>query len=139
MPKKFESGLKSKYPHLHKQELDHIRLFIYVNLLLLAGALVILILDLLDFFYSNYAPHILAFTGIFILIFFFLREGKKSTALNVLLLLPIPAYLLMISTIYAIYPPESSFNFEVYLYAIGLAILFLLSERPLQILTYLVV
>jgi signal transduction histidine kinase len=139
MPKKFESGLKSKYPHLHKQELDHIRLFFYVNLFLLAGALVILMLDLLDFFYANYAPHILAFTGIFILIFFFLREGKKSAALNVLLLLPIPAYFLLISTRYAIFPPESSFNFDVYLYAFGLIILFLHSESPLQILTYLVV
>jgi len=139
MSKKFESGLKSKYPHLHKQELDHIRLFFYVNLFLLAGALVILMLDLLDFFYANYTPHILAFTGIFILIFFFLREGKKSAALNVLLLLPIPAYFLLISTSYAIFPPESSFNFEVYLYAFGLVILFLLSESPLQILTYLVV
>lgn len=139
MPKKFESGLKSKYPHLHKQELGHIRLFFYVNLLLLAGASIILILDLLDFFSSNYAPHILAFTGIFILIYFFLREGKKSAALNVLLLLPIPAYLLMISSRYAIFPPESSYNFEVYLYANGLAILLLLSEKPLQILTYLIV
>jgi len=139
MPKKFESGLNSKYPHLHKQELGHIRLFFYVNLLLLAGALIILILDFLDFFNSNYAPHILSFTGIFILIYFFLREGKKNTALNALLLLPVPAYLLMISARYAIFPPDASYNFEVFLYANGLAVLLLLSEKPLQILTYLIV
>ena len=138
MPKKFESGLKSKYPHLHKQELGLLRLFFYLNLLLLAGTLVLITLDLLDFFNSNYALPILCFTGIFILIFFFLREGKKSTALNALLLLPIPAYLLMISTRYAIFSPESSYNFEVYLYANGLVILLLLSEKPRQILTYLI-
>ena len=139
MPKKFESGLKSKYPHLHNQELRLLRLFFYTNLLLLAVALVLFTLDLLDFFNSSYALPLLSFTGIFILIHFFLREGKKSAALNVLFLLPIPAYLLMISTSYANFAPESSYNFELYLYANGLAILLLLSEKPRQILTYLVV
>ncbi|HEY5510866.1 MAG TPA: ATP-binding protein [Prolixibacteraceae bacterium] len=139
MPKKFESGLKSKYPHLHKQELGLIRIFFYIDLLLLAGALVLLTLDLLNFFNSNYSPHILAFTGIFILIFFFLREGKQGAALNVLHLLPLPAYFLMISTQYAILAPETSYNFEIYLYTSGLAILLLLSERPRQLFTYLLV
>ena len=139
MPKKFESGLKGKYPHLSKQELGLIRLFFYVNLLLLVGALTVLLLDFFDFFKTRYSPHALSFIGIFILIFFFLREGKKDAALNMLLFIPVPAYILMISTRYAIFPPESSFNYEICLYTSGLFILLLLSEKPLQILTYLIV
>ncbi|MCL6101761.1 MAG: hypothetical protein M1292_04625, partial [Bacteroidetes bacterium] len=109
MPKKFESGLKGKYPHLSKQELGLIRLFFYVNLSLLIGALFVVLFDLFNFFSTNYFPHALSFLGIFIPVFFFLREGKKNAALNMLLFIPVPVYMLMISARFAVFPPESSF------------------------------
>ena len=137
MPKKLESGLKGKYPHVPKQELGLIRLFFYVNLLFLLGALTVVVLDFFDFFNTSYAPHAISFIGISILILFFLREGKKSAALNALLFIPVPAYFLMISSRYALFPPESSFNYEIYLYASGILAFLLLSEKLFQILTYL--
>lgn len=138
MPKKSGSSLKGKYPHLYRQELGLIRLFFYVNLLMLAGAVIVLILDLLNFFNSSYFPHTLSLLAIFILVFFFLREGKKNAALNSLFFIPVPAYFLMISSRYAIFPPESSFNYEIYLFSSALFVLILLSDKPLQILSYLV-
>lgn len=138
MPKKFERGLKGKHPYLHKQESGIFRLFFYVNFLLLLGALFVLTLDLFDFFNTSYIPHTLSFLGIFILIFLFLREGKNEAALNMLFFIPVPAFLLMISSRYAIFPPESSYNYEIYLYSTTLFILLLLSEKPIQILSFLV-
>ncbi len=139
MPKKLESGLKGKYPYVLKQELGLIRLFFYVNLLLLIGAIAVVVLDFFDFFNTSYFPHAIPFIGISVLIFFFLREGKKNAALNALLFIPVPAYFLMISSRYALFPPESSFSYEIYLYASGILVLLLLSEKLLQILAYLVI
>ena len=136
MPKKFESGLKGKYSHLRKEEIGLIRLFFYINLLFLVGAVAVVILDLFDFFNSSYSPHALSFIGIIILVLFFLREGKKNAALNALVLVPVPAYFLMISSRFAIFPPQSSFNYEVFLYLSCFVIFLLISEKPLQILTY---
>ena len=139
MPKKIESGLKGRYAQLHKQESGLIRLFFFFNVLLLIGSLAVLVIDLLGFFNSSYSPHALSLIGIFVLVLFFLKEGKKSAALNALFLLPVPAYFLMISTRFAIFPPQSSFNYEIYLYSCGILILLLLSEKPVQILIYLAV
>ena len=137
MPKRFESGLKGKYPHLSQHELGLIRLFFYVNLSLLIGALIVVLFDLFNFFSTNYFPHALSFLGIFIPVLFFLREGKKNAALNMLLFIPVPVYMLMISARFAVFPPESSFIYEILLYSSGLVIFLLLSEKPSQILTYL--
>lgn len=139
MPGKLERGFKGKYPHLQKQEFGFIQLFFYVNLLLLAGALTVLAFDFFDFFSGNYYPPTLSFIGIFILISFFLLEGKKNAALSTLLFIPVPAYFLMISTRYAIFPPQSSFNYEIYLFSTAFVVLLILSEKPLQILGYLLV
>jgi PAS domain S-box-containing protein len=139
MPKKPESGLKGKYAHLPKQELGLILLFFYVDLLLLIGALIVLVLDILNFFYANYYLNTLSFLGIFILFLFFLMEGKKNAALSALLLIPVPAYFLMISPRFAHFPPQSSFFYEIYLYLAGLIILLLLSANRRQILIYLIV
>ncbi|MEI6297377.1 MAG: hypothetical protein WCO84_07115, partial [bacterium] len=136
---KLERGFKGKYPHLQKQELGFIQLFFYVNLLLLASALTVLALDFFDFFSGNFYPSTLSFIGIFILILFFLLEGKKNAALNALLFIPVPAYFLMISTRYAIFPPQSSFNYEIYLFSAAFVFLLILSEKPFQILAYLLV
>ncbi len=138
MPKKLERGLKGKYPQLPEQELGIIRLFFYVNLLFLVCALIVIVLDLFDFFNTSYALHSFLFVGIFILIILFLWAGKKNAALNSLLLIPIPVYFLMISARFAVFPPESSFNYEIYLFTFVFAILLLLSERPIQILIYLI-
>ena len=137
MPKKFERGLKAKYAQLPQQELGIIRLFFYVNLLLLVGAVIVLVLDFLDFFNTSYAPHAFSFIGIFSLIILFLRAGKKSAALNALLLIPVPAFFLMISSRYAIFPPESSFVYEIILYATVYILFLILSEKPVQVLAYL--
>ncbi len=139
MPKKFERGIKSKYSHLPKQELLLIRLFYYANLLLLASAVIVLFLDLTNYFNATYAPHVLSFMGIFILFGLFLREGKKTAALNAFLIIPVPAYFLMVSSRFAIFPPESSYNYEIYLFSSVFVVFLLLSEKPLQILTYLAV
>jgi signal transduction histidine kinase len=139
MPTKTDRGLKGKYTHLHKHELGLIRLFFYLNLLFLVGAVAVVVLDLFNFFNTSYSPQALAFSAIFILIIFFIREGKKDAALNTLFLIPVPAYFLMISSRFALFPPQSSFNYEIYLYCFGLVILLLLSEKPLQVLIYMVV
>ncbi len=137
MPKKKESGLKGKYPHLQQQELRVVRGFFYLILILQIGALTVVLFDIFGFFETSYSPQALSFTGIFILVLYFLREGKKNEALNALLLMPIPAYFLMVSTRFAIFPPQSSYNYEIYLYTAGIFILLMLSEKPLQLLTYL--
>jgi len=137
MPKKLNNGLKGKYPHLRKQELDFIRVFYYADLLLLAGAFVVLFLDLLDFFATSYTTHALSVIGVSVLVFFFLQTGKMDAALNSLYLIPIPVYFMMISSRYAIFPPASSFNYDIYLFSAGYLILLLYSEKPYQILTYL--
>lgn len=139
MPKKINSGLKGRYAHLHQQESGLVRLFFFFNVLLLTGAFVVLLFDLLGFFNSSYSPHALSLIGIFVLVLFFLWEGKKNAALNALFLIPVPAYFLMISTRFAIFPPQSSFNYEIYLYSCGILILLLLSEKPIQLLIYSVV
>ncbi len=131
--------MKGKYAHLPKQELGLILLFFYVDLLLLIGALIVLVLDILNFFYANYYLNTLSFLGIFILFLFFLMEGKKNAALSALLLIPVPAYFLMISPRFAHFPPQSSFFYEIYLYLAGLIILLLLSANRRQILIYLIV
>ena len=137
MPKKTESGLKGKYPHLQQQELRVVRGFFYLILILQIAALAVVLFDLIGFFETSYSLQALSFTGIFILVLYFLREGKKNEALNALLLMPIPAYFLMVSTRYAIFPPQTSYNYEIYLYTAGIFILLMLSEKPLQLLTYL--
>lgn len=137
MPKKSESGLRGKYPSLNKQEFGLLQLFFYTDLLLLIGAIVVVILDLLDFFATSYFPHALSLMTIFILVGFFLWEGKKNSALNSLFLLPLPAFFLMISNQFALFPPQFSFNYEIYLYLAGVAILLFLSDKPLRILAYL--
>ena len=43
MPTKTERGLKGKYTHLHKHELGLIRLFFYLNLLFLVGAVAVVV------------------------------------------------------------------------------------------------
>lgn len=136
MPKKLESGLQGRYPHLNKQELLLIRLFFYVHILLLFGAIVVLVLDLLNFFNLSYLPHSLSLIGIFVLVLFFLYEGKKNAAVNSLLFVAVPAYFLMISTRYAVFPPDSSYNYEIYLYSSVLVVFLIFSEKPYQILTY---
>jgi signal transduction histidine kinase len=138
MPKKLERGLKGKYPQLPEQELGIIRLFFFINLFLLVIALAVIVLDLFDFFNTSYAPHSFLFTGILILIILFLWSGKKNAALNTLLLIPVPVYFLLISARYAIFPPESSFNYEIYIFTTVFAIFLLLSEKPIQILVYLI-
>lgn len=139
MPRIFESGLKAKYPDLHKREFGLVRLLFYINALLLLAALVVLVFDLFDQFKTNYAPQAISFLGIFVLVYVFLREGKKNVALNVFLLLPVPAYFLLVSPEHAIFPPETSFQYDIYLYSTGWLILLLLSEKPLQVFTYLLV
>jgi len=139
MSKKKESGLSGKYPHLQRREMGVVRFFFYLILLLQIGALAVILFDLFGFFNTSYSPHALSFTGIFILILYFLKEGKKNAALNALLLMPIPAYFLMVSTRFAIFPPQSSYNYEIYLYAAGILMLLLLSEKPIQVLAYLAV
>jgi len=139
MPKKTERGLKGKYADLHQHELGLIRLFFYLNLLFLAGAVMVVILDLFNFFNTSYSPQALAFSAIFILVLFFIKEGKKNEALNVLFLIPVPAYFLMISSRFALFPPQSSYSYEIYLYSFVIVIFLLLSERPLQILAYMIV
>jgi len=139
MPKKPESGLKAKYAQLPKQELWLIILFFYLDLLLLAGALVVIVLDLFNFFYGSYFVPALSFLGIFILVLFFLREGKKDSALNSLVFIPFPAYFLMISPQFALFPPQSSFQYEIYLYLAGIAFFLLFSAKRRQIVTYLLV
>lgn len=136
MPKKSGSNLKGKYPQLYKQEMRLIRLFFYVNLLLMGGAVIVLILDLVNYFNTSYFPHTLSFLAIFILVFFFLREGKKNAALNSLFFIPVPAYFLMISSRFAIFPPETSFSYEIYLFSSAFLVLLLLSESPRQIIGY---
>jgi signal transduction histidine kinase len=123
---------------LPKQEFFLIRLLFYLNLLLLAGAFAVLVLDLFNFFIVSYFPHTLSFIGIFVLILFFLWERKVSSALNILFFLPVPVFFLLISSRYAVFPPESSYNYEIYFYSAGLLILLLLSDKPLQILAYLI-
>ncbi|HWR99807.1 MAG TPA: histidine kinase dimerization/phospho-acceptor domain-containing protein, partial [Prolixibacteraceae bacterium] len=103
------------------------------------GAMAIVLLDLLGFFNSSYSPHALSLIGILVLVLFFLKEGKKNAALNAIFLLPVPAYFMMISTRFAIFPPQSSFYYEIYLYSCGILILLLLSEKPIQFLVFLVV
>jgi PAS domain S-box-containing protein len=137
MPRKPETGLKGKYALLPKQELGLIMFFFYLDLLLLAGALVVIALDLLNFFHASYFVPTLSFLGIFILVLFFLREGKKNSALNSLALIPVPAYFLMISPQFALFPPQSSFQYEIYLYLVGLAFFLLFSENRRQIAIYL--
>jgi signal transduction histidine kinase len=139
MPKKKVSGLKGKYAHLSKQELGLVLLFFYVNLILLVAAIVVLVLDVLNFFNANYYVNTLPFLGIFTLVFFFLKDGKKYAALNALLFLPVPAYFLMISNRFAHFPPQSSFFYEIYLYLAGLIILLFLSAKRRQILFYLII
>ncbi len=138
MPKKTVSGLKGKYPQLYNQEFGLIRLFFYANLILLAVAVVVLFLDLINYFNASYFPHTLSLTGIIILVLFFLREGKKNAALNSLFFIPVPAFFLMISSRFAIFPPEASFHYEIYLFSSVLFVLLLLSDKPLQILSYIV-
>lgn len=138
MPKKLERGLKGKYPQLPEQELGIIRLFFYLNLLLLVCTLAVIVLDFFDFFNTSYAPHSFLFAGIIILIILFLWWGKKNAALNSLLLIPIPVYFLFISARYAIFPPNSSFNYEIYLFTIVFLFFLLLSEKPIQIIAYLI-
>ena len=113
MPKKLERGLKGKYPQLPEQELGIIRLFFYVNLLFLVCALIVIVLDLFDFFNTSYALHSFLFVGIFILIILFLWAGKKNAALNSLLLIPIPVYFLMISARFAVFPPDEAVKFSL--------------------------
>ena len=137
MPKKIESGLKGKYPHLQQRELGIVRGFFYLILLLQIGALAVVLFDLFGFFNTSYSPQALSFTAIFILVLYFLREGKRDEALNALLLIPLPAYFLMVSTRFAIYPPQSSYNYEIYLYTTGLFVLLMLSEKTRQVLIYL--
>jgi len=136
MPKKTESGLKSKYALLPKKELELIRLFFYLDLLLLTGALIVIVLDLFNLFHGSYFVPALTFLGIFILVLFFLREGKKNSALNSLILIPVPVYFLMISPQFALFPPQSSFQYEIYLYLTGIAFFLLFSERKRQIVVY---
>ncbi len=131
--------MKGKNTRLHQQESGLISVFFITNVLLLIGALAVVLLDLSGFFNSSYSPHALSLIGIFVLILFFLREGKKNAALNALFLLPVPAYFLMISARFAIFPPQSSFNYEIYLYSTGILILLLLSEKSNQILAFLAV
>lgn len=115
-----------------------IRLFFYVNLFFMIGAVIVLLLDLLNFFNTSYFPHTLSFLAIFILVFFFLREGKKNAALNSLFFIPVPAYFLMISGRFAIFPPESSFSYEIYLFSSAFLVLLLLSEKTQQLVAYIV-
>jgi hypothetical protein len=93
MQKKPESGLKGRYANLPKQELRLILVFFYIDLLLLIGAMVVLVMDILNIFNSNYYVNTLPFLGIFILFLFFLYDGKKNAALSALLLIPVPAYI----------------------------------------------
>ncbi len=139
MPKKPENGLRGKYAQLPKQELGLIILFFYLDLLLLIGALAVIALDLFNFFHGSYFVPALSFLGIFILVLFFLREGKKDSALNSLVFIPFPAYFLMISPQFALFPPQSSFQYEIYLYLAGAAFFFLFSVKRRQIVVYLIV
>ena len=139
MPKKSANGLKGKYAQLPEKELRLIRFFFYLSLLFLIGAVVVVVLDLLDFFSVSYAPHALSFIGIFSLVLFFLWEEKKNAALNTLLLFPVPVYFLMISTRFALFPPQSSFYYEIYLYLTGATLIVLLSEKNRLLLIYLLV
>lgn len=139
MPIKSANGLKGKYPQLPQKELRLIRGFFYISTFLLIGALAVVLLDLLDFFNLSYSPHALSFIGIFSLIIFFLREGKRNAALQTLCLLPVPAYFLMISSRFALFPPQSSFYYEIYLYLAGMAFFILLAEKSRQLLIYLII
>jgi len=139
MPEKSVKGLKGKYAQLPKRELRIIRLFFYLSFLFLIVAVAVVILDLLDFFNVSYAPHALSCIGIFTLVLFFLWEEKKNAALNTLILLPVPVYFLMISSRFALFPPQSSFYYEIYLYLGGAAIFVLLAEKTRQLLIYLIV
>ncbi|MCE1198086.1 MAG: ATP-binding protein [Marinilabiliales bacterium] len=132
-----DKNLRGKYLRLSGQELLLVRLLFYVNLSLFLLSLLMVLLDFADYFPNSYLPHSLSFMGIFVLIGFFLMEGKKNSALNSLFFLPIPAYFLMISSRFAIFPPESSFNYEIYLYTVGLLVLLLLSDHPIRIGGYL--
>lgn len=139
MPKKSANGLKGKYAQLPEKELRLIRFFFYLSLLFLIGAVVVVVLDLLDFFSVSYAPHALSFIGIFSLVLFFLWEEKKNAALNTLLLFPVPVYFLMISTRFALFPPQTSFYYEIYLYLTGATLIVLLSEKTRLLFIYLLV
>jgi PAS domain S-box-containing protein len=139
MPKKSVSGLAGKYTQLHKKDLGLIRLFFYLSLLFLVGATVIVVLDFFDFFNTTYTPHALSFIGISTLILLFLWEGKRTVALNMLLLIPVPAYFLMVSSQYALFPPNSSYSYEIYFYLSVAPIFLLLAEKPVQVVTYFLV
>ncbi len=121
---------------MQQQELKLIRLFFYVNILLLLVAVLVLFLDYRDFFATSYTPHALSVLGISVLILFFLWEGKRNTALGFLLFVPVPAYFLMVSARFAIFPPETSYSYEIYLYCLGLVFLLFLAEKHFLILTY---
>jgi len=139
MPKKSASGLEGKFTQLHKKELRLIRLFFYLSLLFLVGAIAVVVLDFFDFFNTTYTPHALSVIGIFTLVLLFLWEGKRVAALNMLLLVPVPSYFLMVSNRYALFPPQSSYSYEIYLYLLVGVIFLLLAEKPRQVLIYFLV
>ncbi len=137
MPKRFDIGISRVFPNADSLEIKLLQILYYLTIFLIVCCTAIIVSDLSSYSTVSYYPHSVSFLALFILVVYFLRTGKKSSAINSFNLLPLPAYFLFISPQLAIFPPERSFFMEIGLFLAGLMIYLIYAEKPRQLIPFL--
>ena len=123
-----------------KAKEDKFYRFLYLTNLLFIGVILLAVgLESVHLFDNNYYPLEMSMLGISIPSFYFLVRGSKKTAVNFINLLPIPIYILIVSPILAIFPPQQSYFLHVFLLSAGILFLVIFADHISQLLTFILI
>lgn len=114
-------------------------ILLLLNLILVVGSSLAAIMDSFSLFNSNYYLFEISLLGISIPSLYFLFKGSKKTAVNFINLLPVPVYLLMVSPLHAIVPPQYSYFLHVFVLSMGMIFLLIFADEMIQVLIFLLV
>jgi len=133
-PNKAISGVFKNSP---PWELKIIKSLYFINLGLLFIAIIVLLLDSLNFFNANYYPLEVSILSLSLLSVYFLHKGLKKAAANLINFLPVPIYFLLVSTGMSIFSPLHSYFFHVLLLSLGMLFLLVFADTLIQIFVFL--
>lgn len=136
MNKKPNIALSAAFTNLPPWEARLINLLYFSNLGLLLIAIIVFLLDSVNYFNTNYYQLEVSVLAGTLLSLYFLTKGLKKVAVNLINFLPVPIYFLMVSPEASIFPPSHSYYFHTLSLSLGMVFLLVFADGLIQILFF---